>query len=387
MNRPLRIAMLAHSTNPRGGVVHALQLSEALADYGHEVVLHAPDVSGKGFFRAARCLLKPFPVASAPQDMTDMVVQRIEDYVRYFEGAGTSGFDLFHAHDGISGNALAVLKARGRISGFVRTVHHVDNFTDPRLNLLQARSIDQADSLFTVSEYWRTWFRERGRETVNVGNGVDTGRFSPDRDESDLRLAQRLTRGTGPVFLAVGGVEKRKNTLSILRAFAQVLAVRPDARLRIAGGVSLLDHSVYQAEFSAELTASPRLAGAVTLLGGVADMDMPALFRSADALVFPSLVEGFGLVVLEAMASHVPVVLSSVLPFTDYVPPEAAVWCDPRRPSSIADAMLTVLSSSVTRTCVDAGRAVVDRHDWRSVAMAHLPAYHAFVDSKEIAHA
>ena len=55
MTRPLRIAMLAHSTNPRGGVVHALHLSEALATLGHEVVLHAPDASGAGFFRAARC--------------------------------------------------------------------------------------------------------------------------------------------------------------------------------------------------------------------------------------------------------------------------------------------------------------------------------------------
>ena len=41
MSRPLRIAMLAHSTNPRGGVVHAMQLSEALAALGHEAVLHA----------------------------------------------------------------------------------------------------------------------------------------------------------------------------------------------------------------------------------------------------------------------------------------------------------------------------------------------------------
>jgi len=49
MSRPLRIAMLTHSTNPRGGVVHAMQLSEALTTLGHEVVLHAPDARGTGF--------------------------------------------------------------------------------------------------------------------------------------------------------------------------------------------------------------------------------------------------------------------------------------------------------------------------------------------------
>ncbi|MCX8999720.1 MSMEG_0565 family glycosyltransferase [Rhizobiaceae bacterium BDR2-2] len=387
MNRSLRIAMLAHSTNPRGGVVHALHLSEALADLGHEVVLHAPDASGKGFFRAAGCGVRPFPVGPAPADMTAMVIRRIEDYVRHFEEKDVSGFDLYHAHDGISGNALATLKARGRISGFMRTVHHVDNFADPHLNHLQARSIDEAAGLFTVSDHWRTWFAERGRDSVKVGNGVDMTRFSPDRDESDLRLAGRLPRGAGPVFLAVGGVERRKNTLGILRAFAQVLAVRPDARLIIAGGVSLLDHRTYQAAFSAELAARPHLAAAVTFLGGVADEDMPALFRSADALVFPSLMEGFGLVVLEAMASGLPVVVSSVTPFTEYVPSDAAVWCDPRRASSIADAMLTVLSPRIRQGCIEAGRRVAARHDWRSVAMAHLPAYYAFTGSKEMAHA
>ena len=50
MPRPLRIAMLTHSTNPRGGVVHAMQLSEALTALGHDVTLHAPDPKGSGFF-------------------------------------------------------------------------------------------------------------------------------------------------------------------------------------------------------------------------------------------------------------------------------------------------------------------------------------------------
>ena len=50
-----RIAILTHSTNPRGGVVHALALAEALCDLGHEAVVHGPDPTGRGFFREARC--------------------------------------------------------------------------------------------------------------------------------------------------------------------------------------------------------------------------------------------------------------------------------------------------------------------------------------------
>jgi glycosyltransferase-like protein len=383
MKQSLRIAMLAHSTNPRGGVVHALQLSEALTDLGHSVVLHAPDASGKGLFRNARCEVVPFPVGPAPSDMTAMVRQRIEDYLAYFQANTTAHFDLFHAHDGISGNALATLKLKGKIPGFLRTVHHIDDFADPELSRLQARSINEAAQLFTVSNYWRSWFQQRGRNAVTVGNGVDAHRFTPVRNATDTAMAQTLKRGSGPVFLAVGGVEERKNTLGILRAFEQVLAVQPAARLFIAGGVSLLDHSRYQAEFSAILSQKPTLAATVTCLGRIADEDMPALFRNVDALVFPSLKEGFGLVVLEAMASATPVILSSMEPFTDYVTPEAAFWCNPHQPASIAGAMLAALSPEPRASCIAAGQAVAARYDWQSVAAAHVPAYHEFLCEKE----
>lgn len=383
MKQSLRIAMLAHSTNPRGGVVHALQLSEALTDLGHSVVLHAPDASGKGLFRNARCEVVPFPVEPAPSDMTAMVTHRIEAYLAHFEVRGTGDFDLFHAHDGISGNALATLKLKGKIPGYLRTVHHIDDFADPELSRLQARSINEAAQLFTVSEYWRSWFQERGRNAITVGNGVDGHRFTPVRNTTDIALARTLSRTSGPVYLAVGGIEQRKNTVGILRAFEQVLAVHPGARLLIAGGVSLLDHSRYQAEFSAVVSQKPALAAAVTCLGRIADEDMPALFRNVDALVFPSLKEGFGLVVLEAMASATPVILSSIEPFTDYVTADAAFWCNPHQPASIAGAMLAALSPEPRASCIAAGQAVAARYDWQSVATAHLPAYHEFLCEKE----
>ena len=68
---------------------------------------------------------------------------------------------------------------------------------------------------------------------------------------------------------------------------------------------------------------------AVVCLGPVPDADMPALYRLADALVFPSVKEGFGLVVLEAMASGMPVVTSRIAPFTEYLDDDDVVWCDP----------------------------------------------------------
>ena len=372
--------MLAHSTLPRGGVVHAMNLAEALRAEAVETVLHAPDAGGFGFFRKAACETRAFAVAQAPRDMTAMVEQRIAEYVRWFERPENRSFDLYHAHDGISGNALATLKQAGLISGFVRTAHHFDAFADPRLEVFQSRSIRDADALMTVSELWRRRLAEDfGREAAICGNGVDLERFSTG-DGDALRARWRL--GTGPVFLAVGGVEARKNTLRMLEAFAVLASELPEARFLIAGGASLLDHGAYQSEFRAALDAKGALANRVVLAGPVADADMPALYRLAASLVFASVKEGFGLCVLEAMASATPVVVSRIAPFTEYLGEGDALFCDPYDPASIAAAMRAALRPD--EAARRRARAVAASHSWRAVAQRTMSLYRRL---REPAHA
>jgi glycosyltransferase-like protein len=376
MSRSLRVAMLTHSTLPRGGVVHAMSLCEALEELGVETVLHAPDSAARGFFRKPRCAAIAFPVEPAPRETAEMVEQRIDDYLRWFRRAENRDFDLYHAHDGIGGNALATLKDEGLIPAFVRTVHHIDEFSDPRLVARQTRSIVTADALIVVSSLWReTLIAGFGREADVGGNGVDACRYSPRADGSEAELGQRLGLGTGPVFLSVGGIEGRKNTIRILQAFVEIHRAHPHARLIIAGGASLLDHHAYQAAFGRELTALGEGASAVSLLGPVADCDMPALYRLASALVFASVKEGFGLCVIEAMASGTPVVVSQIAPFVDYLDPSDALWCDPADSSSIASAMRQSLHSDVANSLRARGPVVAARFGWREVAERHLPVY------------
>lgn len=376
MTRPMRIAMLTHSTNPRGGVVHAMQLSEAMTALGHHVVLHAPDASGRGFFRTPACGVVTISTAPASTDMTEMVEQRIAEYVAYFEQSPTRDFDIFHAHDGISANALATLKERGLIERYARTVHHIDQFDDPHLMLLQDRSIDHASGYFTVSALWQKVLDEtRGLAATVVGNGVDQSRFFPDPSDMASVLRARLQIPEGPVFLCVGGIEERKNTVRMLEAFRQIRAVRSDAQLVIAGGASLLDHRGYQGEFRAALKALGDHSGGVHILGTVRDQDMPGLYQLADTLVFASIKEGFGLVILEAMASATPVVVSSISPFKDFIAFDEAIWCDPTHPGSIAEAMGVSLMPPVRRDIIPKGLALAGRHNWEQVAALHLPVY------------
>src|ERR1700687_2690157 len=131
--RPLRIAVLAHSTNPRGGVVHALELADSLTRLGHDAVVHAPDPAGTGFFRAPLSPAVTVMAAPAGSDVAAMVETRIADDGRHFQIPANRPFDISHAQDAISGSARAPLKERGLIRRFARTVHHIDSFGDPRL--------------------------------------------------------------------------------------------------------------------------------------------------------------------------------------------------------------------------------------------------------------
>jgi glycosyltransferase-like protein len=375
--RSLRVALLTHSTNPRGGVVHTLELADALTRLGHRVTVFAPDATGGGFFRPALCETRCIPVAPAEADVLAMVEQRVADYLRYFARADCDDFDVWHAQDGISGNSLATLKADGRIAGFCRTVHHVDNFADARLGVLQHRAIDAADRLFVVSALWRDWLRrEYRREAAIGGNGVNTVRFSPRPDASDAILWEHLDFVPGaPIFLTVGGVETRKNTLRILEAFKQLHARQAGARLVIAGGASLLDHSAYQMQFAEALAASGLPASAVICTGPLPQELMPPLYRAATALVFSSVKEGFGLVVLEAMASGTPAIVSRIAPFTEYLESDDVLWCDPAEPRSIATAMKAVLHPAVAAQLRERGFARAAAFDWRRVAQAHHAEY------------
>jgi glycosyltransferase-like protein len=365
---PPRVALLAHSTNPRGGVVHAMSLADALNQQGVEAALHAPDASRRGFFRKTRGRAIAFPVDPPARGLAKMIEQRIADYVAWFGAREHRRFDVYHAHDGISANALLKLKRSGLIEGYARTVHHVDRFADPRVARWERQSIENADALFTVSAHWRDKLEaEYGRQATVVGNGVDLDRFDPRPDGREAGLRLTLGLAGGPVILSLGGVEARKNTLRLLLAFHAVHARLPSARLLIAGGATLLDHGDYVSQFRAALAEAPRER--VHVIGPVADADMPALYRLADIVAVPSFNEGFGLSVIEALATERPVVVSNIPPFTDYLAAAEAHWCDPNSPQSIADALLRALAAPPP------SRAIAERFRWSDVARRHLPVY------------
>jgi glycosyltransferase-like protein len=378
------IALLTYSTKPRGGVVHTLALAEALTDLGVPVRVVALGDPAAGFFRPVRAPVTLVPGPAGAPDLEVKVagcIDRLEQVLTEVVAA-TPGVVL-HAQDCISARAAArVRDAAGERVPVVRTVHHVDDFTSRVLQECQRAAILEPDVVLAVTEVWREILAaDYGVRAGVVPNGVDVARFASGSPRRAAELRASVGAADRPLLLAVGGLEPRKGSDNLVRALA---AVRRRSRLEpvlaVLGGHSFQDYRAYH---DAVLTELPRLGLApgcdVVEVGTVPDEDMPAWYRAADALAFPSVKEGFGLAVLEAMSAGVPVVTSDLPVFREYlVSGRDALLVPVGDVDALADALLAALGDEELRTTLtSAGRQVAQRFTWAESAHRHLAVYAA----------
>lgn len=187
--------------------------------------------------------------------------------------------------------------------------------------------------------------------------------------------AARARWGLGErVILYVGMTQPHKNLDRLLQALALLVRDRPEDPLQLAivGPVVLAERQALQARLQ-RLGILDR----VRFLDWLSDDDVRLAYHAADVLALPSLAEGFGLTLLEAMRCATPCVASD-LPVLREVAGDAAVFVDPLSPASIAAGLRTVLDDEVrARDLSVRGLANVSRFSWRSAARETLAAYEA----------
>jgi glycosyltransferase-like protein len=370
----LRIALLTYSTKPRGSVVHTLELAEALQALGHQVCIYALDKDGSGFDRHLSCDVQPILAQPAPQEIDQLIQQRIQEFVDHLQNL-TLDYDIYHAQDCISANALAILRSQGHIPHFIRTIHHIEDYNSPYLQACQDRSIREAELCLCVSAGWQTQIYEHYQiHAPRVINGVNLQRFSRDRNGTESQIKQKFGLTGSPIYLTVGGIEPRKNSIKLIQAFAQVLVDFPKAQLVIAGGATLFDYQDYRDQFLA-IAQELDIAKSLIITGVLTDVELSVLYRCANAFVFPSAKEGWGLVIMEAIASGLPVITSNCPPFTEFLSNQQAVLIDPNDVQAIAQAMRLVTNPNLSQSLVQASQAILSEYTWENSAQMHTTHY------------
>ena len=382
----MRIRLVTYSTKPRGGVVHALCLAEALTDRGHDVELWALSADGAAFFREPRAQVRLVPVDRRPgEDVEPRILRYAATLAAGMRAAGPA--DVHHSEDCLSARSLLALRAEGLVPAVVRTVHHIDDFTSPVLAECQRASIEDVDHRICVSRHWADVLAaEHGVAAQVIPNGVDAARFAGcplDR----AAAGERMGWGARPTVLSVGGIEPRKGSRTLLQAFARARArIGSGALLAIAGGETLFDYADYRSAWEEDAAAlglrvhrGPRPPGdaEVAVLGPIPDDDMPALFRGADLLAFPSEREGFGLVVLEAQAAGLPAVVSDLPVLREFLADGRDCRMAPvGDPAALAEALVEVMGDGALRArLVEEGRATAARFTWQRAAADHEAVY------------
>lgn len=382
--KQLNIALFTYSTKPRGGVVHTLNLAENLEELGQKVHVYALGTEG-GFFREVNI---PHTLVPCPKKefsgMDEKIHAYIEAYVDYLSDLDEI-YDIYHAEDCISANALLDIRQKGRIEFFLRTVHHVDDFVSESLVECQMKSIIRPDHLLVVSDYWEREMAGRySLRAQRVRNGVDLAKFYGVATRSKPTEASKLEFSAGgcKTVLTIGGIEPRKNTISTLRAFVRVKShfAAKDERIiwLIGGGETLFDYRDYREEFFSEMQELEIEMGKdIFILGRVPEELIADLYNAADVFVFPSLKEGWGLVALEAMASGVPVIASDIEPLTEFMEDgRNSLLVPPLDYGALAEGIIKILENGALREKLrTAGADTAGQYGWDSVALEHLDIY------------
>jgi glycosyltransferase involved in cell wall biosynthesis len=311
----------------------------------------------------ARIGLVGLPVSSATR-----IVRTAAQMTLVAGAARHAGVDLLHS----LGNIAPVAGIRRR----VLTVHDVIFLRHPEttsalltagIRALAPSVMRRATRIVSVSEATADDLHELlgvARSKVDVvPSGPGAPASAAPMEEAQLRASLGL--GEGPLVLSVSARRPHKNLTRLIESMARV----PDAALVLPG---------YPSPFDDELRATAASAGIadrVHLCGWVSGAELEGLYRAATCMAFPSLAEGFGLPILEAMARGLPVACSGVSALPE-IAGDAALLFDPRSIEGIAGAIRSLLQDpALCARLVERGRVRAASFSWERTARETVASY------------
>ncbi|MBZ5561035.1 MAG: glycosyltransferase family 4 protein [Acidobacteriia bacterium] len=238
-----------------------------------------------------------------------------------------------------------------------------------KFSALLKEAVRRASRVITPSSYTAAQLAKHAdvpRERIRViPEGVDFPSRLLTQEERARERDQHV--GTAKeMILCVGVLQTRKNTINALRA----LELLPERyRMVLAGGDGHGSEAIH------EYLRRPGLSSRVRVLGHVSDVELSTLYQSASVLLFPSLEEGFGLPILEAMAAGLPVVAAQTSSLPE-VGGDAALYADPNDPACLAELVTRACEDQPLRhKMIEQGLARAREFTWARTALETLRVY------------
>lgn len=268
----------------------------------------------------------------------------------------------------------------------VVTVHdvafkHHPEFFSPRDRLLFATllpvTLQRASAVITVSRHARqeiiALFPYLSGK-VHVTPEAASTLFRPIGEEGSLQTVRSRYGIRSEFILAVGNLQPRKNLLRLISAFASVRHRMKSVQLVVAGKAQWKSSAIY-----AEVKRLG-LESDIVFTGYVSDEDLALLYNAAKVFVYPSIYEGFGLPILEAMACGTPVVTSNTSSMPE-VAGDAAILIDPYQEEQIGDAIQQVLTNPDLRLSLsEKGLKHAQRFSWHRTAQETVRVYQTVLE-------
>lgn len=287
----------------------------------------------------------------------------------------TGRVKLYHATDFVLPPTLPQTRTLLTVHdlSFVRVPETASPALKSYLDTVVPLSVQRADHVLADSEATKNdlvalYGTPADKITVLL-SGVDE-RFHPVNDPrilADIRTRYHL--GSEPYILSVGTVQPRKNFSRLIEALKHLHDTGTKHQLVIAGGRGWLDDPIYTSVQSAGLDQH------VHFIGFASEHDLPALYSGAACFAFPSLYEGFGLPILEAMACGTPVLTSNISSLPE-VAGDAALLINPYDVAAIAEGLWRLLNDhDLRQQMITRGLQRVRQYTWEASARHLMQVY------------
>jgi len=399
MTEPLNIGMPTSSFLPSigGAEVGLHNIATRLTARGHHPVVMVPTPHMRALKKVSWDL--PYPVVAFPPKVWGILLRWPGLGLRILDSAfarvdRSHHIDVWHGTIGYPvGTALAHYGRKYGRPNLVRCAGEDIQINaeigygmrlDARVDAQVRRWLPNADRLVAITDSVAEEYHALGisdEHIAHIPNGVDLKRFNTTPDRSAVRKAYGISPDDF-LFLCVGRNHAKKNFPALIEAFARIS--RPGAQLALVGqGAEEL------ADLSRKLGGSDRVHLIETVYGGGVSKDrlklpsdgLVALYRSADAFVFPSSLETFGIVLVEAMAAGLPVITTDAPGCRDVVRADVdGLTVATHDIDALATAMRRIHDDTDLRNrLIAAGHARAAAFSWDTITDSYISLYRELI--------